>query len=122
STHQSNRVFCLFDGLFARSSEQRFQTIIALMKFLANRKIFAKACLPKPTRVLIFASVMILFAVLTLLIVEAGFIYQRTEQALEKERQKQSKQNAISFSKASLTPHLNQNVQIIQSTKSARAV
>jgi ligand-binding sensor domain-containing protein len=92
------------------------------MKFLANRKIFAKARLPKPTRVLIFALVMILFAVLTLLVVEAGFIYQRTEQTLEKERQKQSKQNAISFSKAYLTPHLNQNVQIIQSTKYTRAV
>jgi ligand-binding sensor domain-containing protein len=88
------------------------------MKFLASRK----SRLSKPARVLLFAAVMILFAVFALLIVEAGFIYRKTDRNLEKERQKQSKQNVIPFSKASLTPHFNQNVQIIQSTKAARSI
>jgi ligand-binding sensor domain-containing protein len=88
------------------------------MKFFTNRK----SRLPNPARVLLFAAVMFLFAVCVLLVTEAGFIYRKTEQALEKERQKQSKQNAIPFSRAPLIPHFNQNIQIIQSTKAVRSV
>ena len=90
------------------------------MKFLANRKNFIKSCLQKPARVLLFIAVMFLFCGFVLLVAEARFIYQKTGQTLEKERQKQSKQNAISFSRVSLTPHFNQNVEIIQSTKNVR--
>lgn len=92
------------------------------MKFLANRKFFNNSILKKPTRKLLFVVVMILFCGFLLLIAEARFIYQKTEQTLEKERQKQSKQNAIPFSKVVLTSHLNQNVRIIQSTKNARSL
>ncbi|HVE55826.1 MAG TPA: hypothetical protein VNB22_03295 [Pyrinomonadaceae bacterium] len=92
------------------------------MKFLANRKNFIKSCLQKPTRVLLFVAVMTLFCGFLLLVMEAGFIYRRTEQTLEKERQKQSKQNAIPFSRVSLTSHFNPNVQIIQSTKNVRSL
>lgn len=63
-----------------------------------------------------------LFAVLVLLAIEAGQIYRRTEQTLEKERRNQSKQNAVSFSRVALMPRPNQNVQIIQSPKNSRAV
>lgn len=92
------------------------------MKFLANRKFFIRSRPLKPARVLLFAAVMILVAVLSLLVTEAGFIYRQTEKALEKERQKQSKQNTVPFSKVSLTPHFNQNIQIIQSAKTTRSV
>jgi hypothetical protein len=73
------------------------------MKFLASRKNFIKSCLQKPARVLLFIAVMFLFCGFVLLVAEAGFIYRRTEKTLEKERRKQSKQNAISFSRVS--PH-----------------
>ncbi len=92
------------------------------MNFLANRKNFIKSCLKKPARVLLFIAVMFLFCGFVLLVAEAGFIYQRTEQTLEKERQKQSKQNAVPFSRVSLTPHFNQNMSIIQSQKNVRAI
>jgi hypothetical protein len=78
------------------------------MNFLANRKIFVKNCLLKPARVLL-KSVSIFFAVLTLPVTEAGLIYRRTE-TLEKERQKQSKQNAIPFSRVFLTSHSGRNI------------
>jgi Na+-transporting NADH:ubiquinone oxidoreductase subunit NqrC len=73
------------------------------MKFLANRKNFIKSCLQKPVQVLLFIVVMCLFCGFVLLVAEAGFIAQRTEKTLEKERQKLSKQNAIPFSRVS--PH-----------------
>lgn len=92
------------------------------MKFLADRKIFFKSSLKKPARMLIFAAVTGLFAVLSMIFIEAGYIYRRTEQTLGKERQIQSKQNVVSFSRVALTPRPNQNVQIIQSPKNARAV
>jgi len=92
------------------------------MKFLANRKNFIISRLPKPARMLLFVAVMFLFCGFVLLVTEARFIYQRTEQALEKERQKQSKQNAVAFSRVSLTPHFNQNVSIIQSPKNVRSI
>ena len=83
------------------------------MKFLANRKIFIQSNLKKPARVLLFVAVMILFCGFALLIEEAGFINQRTEKPLEKERRNQSKQNVIPFSKANLTPHFFQNEELI---------
>lgn len=92
------------------------------MKFLANRKNFIKSRLPKPARMLLFAMVLFLFCGFVLLVTEARFIYQRTEQSLEKERNKQSKQNAVAFKRVSLTPHFNQNVQIIQSPKNVREI
>lgn len=92
------------------------------MNFLASRKKLLIARLPKPTRMLIFAAVMILFAAAGFLAWEATLIYRQTEQVLGKERQKQSKQNVIPFSKASLTPHFNPNIQIIQSARNTRAV
>ncbi len=92
------------------------------MKFLANRKNFFKANLSKPTRLSFFIVVMFLFCGFVLLFVEARFIYQKTEQTLETERRQQSKQNVVAFSKVSLTPHFNQNIQIIQGTKNVQSI
>jgi ligand-binding sensor domain-containing protein len=92
------------------------------MKFLASRKTSVKARLPKPARVLIFAAVLSLFAVFTLLVTEAGLIYRRTEQTLENERLKQSTQTGVSFSRVPLAPHPSKNVQIIQNARSVRGV
>lgn len=92
------------------------------MKFLASRKIFARSRPKFLSRKLFFAAVMILFAVFTLLFVEARFIYRKTELTLEKERRSQSKNNVIPFSKSDLTPHKNENVKIIQSAKNVRAL
>lgn len=92
------------------------------MNFFANRNIFTKSSLKKPAKMLKFAAIIGLFAVLALLAIEAGKIYRRTEQTLEKERREKSKQNAVSFSRVALQPRPNQNVQIIQSPKNTRAV
>lgn len=92
------------------------------MKFLANRNIFIKSSLKKPANMLKFAAAAGLFAGLAILITQAGYIYRRTEKALEMERRNQSKENAVSFSRAALQPRPNQNVQIVQSAKNTRAV
>jgi nitrate reductase gamma subunit len=71
------------------------------MKFLADRKNFIKSCLQKPACMLLFVMVIGLFCGFMLLVAEAGFIYQRTEKTLEKERQKKSTRNADPFSRVS---------------------
>ena len=92
------------------------------MKSFLSRKILTLTRLPEPARMLLFVTVSILFAVFGLLAWEAGIVYRRAEQTLEKERRNQSKQNAVRFSRTILEPHFNNNVQIIQSTKNTRAV
>ncbi len=92
------------------------------MKFLANRKLFKNSNPKKPTRILFFAVVIVLFCGFLLLFAEAGFIYHQTNLTLEKERQKQSKQNDLPFTKVVLTPHLNKNVAIIQNSKNVRSI
>lgn len=71
---------------------------------------------------LFFAMVMSLFAVCMLLIYEAGLIYRQTERSLEKESRNLTEQKLIPFSKTDLTPHFNENIQIIQSTKNTRGI
>jgi hypothetical protein len=56
------------------------------VKFLAHRKPPPISCLQKPARVLLFASVLSLFAVFGLLFAEAWLINLKIEQTLEKER------------------------------------
>jgi ligand-binding sensor domain-containing protein len=92
------------------------------MKFLADCKNYFMSRLKKPAYLLLLVAVMILFCGLLLLIAEARFIYRKTELTLEKERQKLSKQAVVSFSSVILTPHLDQNIRIIQNAKNTRSV
>jgi ligand-binding sensor domain-containing protein len=92
------------------------------MKFLANRKFSINFRPKNPARKLLFAAVIILICGFVLLLAEARIIYRKTEQTLEKERSKQLNQAKIAFTKANLPPHIDKNVQILQSTKNIRAV
>jgi ligand-binding sensor domain-containing protein len=92
------------------------------MKFLANRKFSINFRPKNPARKLLFATVIILICGFVLLLAEARIIYRKTEQTLEKERSKQLNQAKIAFAKVNLPPHIDKNVQILQSPKSIRAI